>query len=41
MNVCVEQADRQLLELAKQRSHLDETIGELRKLRDDTAKNFD
>ncbi len=40
MKVWVEQADRQLLELAKQRSQLDETIDELRKLRDDTAKKF-
>jgi len=41
MKVWVEQADRQLLELEKQRSQLDETIDELKKLRDDTAKKFD
>jgi len=41
MKVWVEQADRQLLELAKQRGQLDKTIEELRKLRDDTAKNLD
>ena len=41
MEVWLVQADRQLQELAKQRSQLDETIEELRKLRDDTAKNLD
>ena len=41
MKVWVEQADRQLLELVKQRNQLDETIDDLRKLRDETAKNFD
>ncbi len=41
MKVWLEQADRQLVALVKQRRQLDETIDELRKLRDDTANNFD
>ena len=33
-------ADRQLVELADQKTHLEETIAELQKLRDDTAKTL-
>jgi DNA-binding transcriptional MerR regulator len=40
MTVWVEQADRQLEELIKQRSDLDDTIKELKKLRDETAHNL-
>lgn len=37
LEVWVEQADRQLEELGKQRKQLDESISELQKLRDDAA----
>ena len=37
MRKWIELADRQLGELAEERRHLDETIAELRRLRDETA----
>ena len=40
MRIWVEQADRQLLELHKQRDELDEAIRDLRKLRDETADSL-
>jgi DNA-binding transcriptional MerR regulator len=41
MRAWVEQADRQLIELTRQRDALDETIRELRKLRDETEHSLD
>ncbi len=41
MEAWVTMADRQLVELAEQRSQLDEAIDELRRLRDDTAQELD
>lgn len=41
MRAWVEQADRQLVELTRQRDALNETITELRKLRDETADSLD
>lgn len=40
MHKWVELADRQLLELADQRRQLDETMAELKRLRDDTARTL-
>ncbi|WP_333713930.1 MerR family transcriptional regulator [Yoonia sp.] len=40
MREWVELADRQLLELAEQKKQLQDTIQELQKLRDDTAKTL-
>jgi len=40
MQTWIELADRQLAELAEQRAALDETMGELKRLRDDTAKTL-
>lgn len=37
----IERADRQLLELTKQRDTLDATIDELRRLRDETERSLD
>ena len=37
MRAWIDLADRQLAELAEQRRQLDETMQELRKLRDETA----
>lgn len=37
MRTWVEMADRQMLELAEQRRQLDETMAELKRLRDETA----
>ncbi|MCX7301133.1 MAG: MerR family DNA-binding transcriptional regulator [Rhodobacterales bacterium] len=37
MRTWIEMADRQMLELAEQRRHLDETMAELKRLRDETA----
>ena len=41
MRIWVEQADRQLGELADQRAQLDEAMDELRSLRDEVAKELD
>jgi DNA-binding transcriptional MerR regulator len=41
MRAWVESADRQLVELAEQRAHLDEAMAELQKLRDETARALD
>lgn len=40
MRAWIDLADRQLAELAEQRRQLDETMQELRKLRDETATNL-
>ena len=40
MRKWIELADRQLIELAEQRQQLDDTIAELVRLRDDTAKTL-
>ena len=40
MEVWIERADRQLEELKKQRDQLGDSIDELQKLRDDTAKSL-
>lgn len=40
MTSWIELADRQMLELAEQRKQLDETIAELKRLRDLTAENL-
>ena len=40
MQAWVELADRQLAELAEQRAQLDETMDELKSLRDETAKTL-
>jgi DNA-binding transcriptional MerR regulator len=37
MRTWIEMADRQMIELAEQRRHLDETMVELKRLRDETA----
>jgi len=41
MEAWVKSADRQLLELAEQRTQLEQTMEELRRLRDETAKALD
>ena len=41
MQVWIEYADRQLLELKRQREDLDRTIDDLQSLRDDTARSLD
>ena len=41
MRTWVDQADRQLIELSRQRDELDATIQELRKLRDETAATLE
>lgn len=41
MEAWVTMADRQLVELAEQRTQLDEAIDELRRLRDDTAQELE
>jgi len=40
MRVWVDRADRQLEALKQQRAQLDETVAELKKLRDETARNL-
>ncbi len=40
MQVWLENAERQLIELKKQRDELDGTIAELERLKDETAKNI-
>lgn len=40
MRIWIERADRQILDLTKQRDELDATIGELRRLRDETAESL-
>ena len=40
MQAWVELADRQMKELAEQRRQLDETMGELQRLRDETAASL-
>ena len=40
LEVWIERADRQLAELEKQRAELDDTIAELRALRDDTQSSL-
>jgi len=40
MKVWISEADRQMADLEEQRQQLDETIAELRRLRDLTAKNL-
>ena len=40
MRKWIELADRQLIELAEQRTQLEETIAELVRLRDDTARTL-
>jgi len=41
MQAFVELADRQLVELEAQKAHLEETMNELRSLRDETAGTLD
>ena len=41
MRKWIDLADRQLVELAEQRDQLDETMAELRQLRDETAKTLE
>ena len=41
MQAWIELADRQLAELNEQRQQLDDTMNELKALRDETASNLD